>query len=87
MVNGIELRFSPPSFETYEQMDSILIQRLSREAYTAKLGFIKAYDTDINLESLKSQLEVLNQILKGEGPMECFYDILCAVKKLPKRQS
>ena len=46
MVKGIEQQISQPSFdEVYEQMESLLIQGLSREAYTAELDYIKAYMT------------------------------------------
>lgn len=47
---------------------------------------MKAYNDDINLETLKIQLQVLRQILKSEGPMECFDCILSAVKKLSKAE-
>ena len=45
-----------------------------------------SYNDDINFDSLKAQLQVLRQILKDKGAMECFDDVLCEVKKLPKEE-
>lgn len=45
-----------------------------------------SYNDDINFDSLKAQLQVLRQILKDRGAMECFHDVLCEVKKLPKKE-
>lgn len=86
IVNAIEQRFSQPSFAAYEKMESLFIKGLNGEPYTSELDYMKAYDYDINLEMLKIQLQVLLQILKGEGPMECFDCILSAVKKLSKAE-
>ena len=45
-----------------------------------------SYNDDINFNSPKAQLQVLHQVLKDKGAMECFGDVLCQVKKLPKEE-
>ena len=60
----------------------LLIKGLNGEPYTEELEYIKAYNDDLNLETLKTQLQVLYQLLKDKGTMECFDDIFCEVKKL-----
>lgn len=74
--NGIEQHFSQPSFDVYEKMESVFVKCFNGEACTAELDYIKVHDDDINLGSLKNQLEFLRPILKGKGPMEYFDDIL-----------
>ena len=68
-------------------MESLLLKGVNGESYTAELDYMKvSYNDDINFDSLKTQLQVLRQILKDEGVMECFADVLCEVKKLPKEE-
>ena len=87
IVNAIEQRFSQPSFTAYEKMESLLLKGINGESYTAELDYMKvSYKDDINFDSLKAQLQVLRQILKDKGAMECFDDVLCEVKKLPKEE-
>jgi hypothetical protein len=69
MVSWIEQRFSQPSFAVYEKMESLFIKALNGESYKSELDYMKTYSDDINLESLKSQLEVLRHILKDEAPI------------------
>ena len=65
----------------------LLLKGISGESYTAELDYMKvSYNDDINFDSLKAQLQVLRQILKDKGAMECFDDVLCEVKKLPKEE-
>ena len=87
IVNAIEQRVSEPSFAAYEKMESLLLKGINGESYTAELDYMKvSYNHDINFDSLKAQLQVLRQILKAKGAMECFDDVLCEVKKLPKKE-
>ena len=59
-------------------MKSPLLKGIDGESYTAELHYMKvSYSDDINFESLKAQLQVLHQILKDKGAMECFDDVLC----------
>ena len=68
-------------------MESLLLKGINGESYTAELDYMKvSYNDDINFDSLKAQLQVLCQILKDKGAMECFDDVLCEVKKLPKEE-
>lgn len=68
-------------------MESLLLKGINGESYTAELDYMKvSYNDDINFDSLKAQLQVLRQILKDKGAMECFDDVLCEVKKLPKEE-
>ena len=60
----------------------LLLKGISGESYTAELDYMKvSYNDDINFDSLKAQLQVLRQILKDKGAMECFDDVLCEVLK------
>lgn len=68
-------------------MESLLLKGINGESYTAELDYMKVpYNDDINFDSLKAQLQVLRQILKDQGAMECFDDVLCEVKKQPKEE-
>ena len=88
IVNAIEQRFSQPSFAAYaKKVESLLLKGINGESYTAELDYMKeSYSDDINFDSLKAQLQVLRQILKDKGVMECFDDVLCEVNKLPKEE-
>ncbi|KAG1697730.1 Calcitonin receptor-like protein 1 [Nymphon striatum] len=52
----------------------------------AELDYLETCSDDINLKSVKSQLEILRHILKDKAPIECYGDILCSVKRLPKAE-
>ena len=68
-------------------MESLFSKGINGESYTAELDNMKvSYNEDINFDSLKTQLQVLRQILKAKGAMECFVDVFCKVKKLPKEE-
>ncbi|KAG1697731.1 PDF receptor [Nymphon striatum] len=47
----------------------------------AELDYLETCSDDINLKSVKSQLEILRHILKDKAPIECYGDILCSVKR------
>ena len=87
IVNAMEHRFSQPSSAAFEKIESLLLKDINGESYTAELDYMKvSYNDDNNFDSLKGQLQVLRQILKDKGAMECFDDVLCEVKKLPKEE-
>ena len=53
----------------------------TRQRSTSNSRKCHQYNDGINFGSLKAQLQVLCQILKDEGAMECFDDVLCEVIK------
>ena len=82
VINAIQQRFSQPSFKAYEKMESLFIKGLEGKPCKAELEFMTAYNDDLNLDTLKVQLQVLHQILKDKGAIECFDDVLFEIKKL-----
>jgi len=67
-------------------MESLFIKGLRGEPCTEELEYMRSYNDDLNLETLKTQLQILRQILKDKDTMECFDDILCEEKKLSKAE-
>lgn len=82
MINSIEQRFNQPSFSVYEKMESFLINVLSDQDYSTGLQFIELhYSDDIDIQALKSQVEIFKLFLKDTDCV-CFYDILVKIKEL-----
>ena len=86
VINAIQQRFSEPSFKAYEKMESLFIKGLEGKPCKAELEFMTPYNDDLNLDTLKIQFQVLHQILKDKGAIECFDDVPCEIKKLSKAE-
>ena len=73
-----EIIFQDYLIKQYATFKSPLLKGINGEYYTVELNYMKVpYNDDINFDSLKAQLQVLRQILKDKGAMECFDNVLC----------
>ena len=84
MINAIEQRFNQPRFSVYQKMESFLIKVLNDEDYSIELQFLEVnYSDDLDIGTLKSQLEIFKLLLKGTDCV-CFYDMLVKIRELPE---
>ena len=83
MMNANDQRFDQPSFDTYAEMESLLIKTLNSQDKSEELKFMeKLYNDDVNISVLTAQMEILQVLLK-DGDYFCFDDIIVKTKELP----
>ena len=82
IVSSIQERFDQPSFKAYSNMESHLIGVLSSQDESSKMDYMKGnYADDVRTGYLFSQLEILKLLIK-DAKINCFTDVLKAVKSL-----
>ncbi|KAL5514956.1 hypothetical protein EMCRGX_G000052 [Ephydatia muelleri] len=53
IVNGIEMRFDQPGFQTYKKLENVLLKAANKEYYDDDIEFItQLYGSDLNLQQL-----------------------------------
>ena len=86
LVTSIKDRFNQPSFLAYERLESFLLKGLRDEDISGEFSYLQQmYSSDVNVEQLKVEMDVLKVIMKGENP-ECFDDILKHLKSLKSEE-
>ena len=81
IVSVIDKRFNQESFNSYPQMETLLVKAANGDDYESEFKFLEAsYCQDVDTGTLPGQLSVLEALLK----ISCFDDILLAVTKVPQ---
>jgi hypothetical protein len=84
ITTSIDRYFDQESFKVYTTFESLLLKTLKSESIDNELQFIETkYSTDIDIEKLRTQLQVLPFILSDISKIECFSDIVTRIHKLP----
>ena len=87
IVSAITERFDQPSFKAYAKLEALLLKSCKSEDISNELAFVKElYYQDIKVEFLIPQLDIF-KILMKDKKLECFLDILDAVKNLDHNTS
>ena len=82
LYSSIEERFDQTRFKAYSNMESLLIGVLSSQDVSSQMDYMKEnYADDVKTGYLCSQLEILKVLIK-DAQINCFADILKAVKSL-----
>ena len=83
IVNGIEMRFEQPGFQTYKQLQNVLLKPANKESYDDDIEFItQLYGSDLNLQQLKLHLNILSSNLPQSSIAYYLSSIVEFIKKL-----
>ena len=83
IVNGIEMRFDQPGFQTYKKLENVLLKAANKESYDDDIEFItQLYGSDLNLQQLKLHLNILSSILPQSSIAYDLSSIVEFIKKL-----
>ena len=87
MISAIRERFKQPSFEAYENIESLIFKTIASEDASKETSYLEAnYGTEININRfLTVEADILQTILR-ESKLECFRDILDEVESPTKGQ-
>ena len=87
MIFAICERFKQPSFEAYENMESLIVKTVATEDASKETSYLEAnYGTEINIHRFSTaEADTLRTIFR-EFETDCFRDILDEVESLPKGQ-
>ena len=85
MIYAIRERFKQPSFEAYENMESLIVKIIASEDASKEASYLEAnYVTEININQFSTvEADILRTIFRESKP-DCFQDILDEVQSLPK---
>ena len=85
MISAIRERFKQPSFEVYENMESLIVKIIAFEDASKETSYLVAnYGTEININRFSTaEADILRTIFR-ESKLDCFQDILDEVESLPK---
>ena len=85
MVSPIRERFKQPSFEAYENMESLIFKTIASEDASKETSYLEAnYCTEININQFSTvEADILRTIFFRESKPDCFRDILDEVESLP----
>lgn len=80
MVSCLQDRFNQAGFETYEELESLLLKVIHSEDYTQEKQFVvDHYSEDINISNLDAHLAIFKVLMK-DSTASCFSEILNQVK-------
>ena len=84
IINCIEERFSQPGFESYKNLQDLLLKAINNEKYEEELEFVvNFYGDDLNEQSLKTQLVIFAQSFPREADKEStLEDLMTYMKSL-----
>ena len=87
MISAIRERLKQPSFEAYENMESLIVKTIVSKDASKEASYLEAnYGTEININQLSTvEADILRTIFRESKP-DCFQDILDEVESLPKGQ-
>ena len=87
LISAITDRFDQPSFKAYAKLEVLLLKSCESEDISDELGFVKTiYHQNIKVEFLVPLLDIFKVLMKDKK-LECFLDILDAVKSLDHNTS
>lgn len=82
IIASITERFDQPSFKAYMNLERLLLGSLDSSDTSTEIGYIREhYSDDIRMEYLIPQLDIFKILMRGEK-LDCFSDILKAIKNL-----
>ena len=83
MLSAIRERFKQPSFEAYENMESLIVKTIASEDAPKETSYLDAnYGTEININQFSTvEADILPTIFR-ESKHDCFRDILDEVESL-----
>ena len=87
MISANRERFKQPSFEVYENRESLIVKTIASEDASKETSYLEATDgTEININLFSTvEADILRTIFR-ELKRDCFQDIRDEVESLPKGQ-
>ena len=84
MISAIRERFKQPSFEAYENAESLIVKTIASKDASKEASYLEAnYGTEININQFSTvEADILRTIFRESKP-DCFRDILDEVESLP----
>lgn len=86
LVSSVRERFDQPSFLVFEQLESLLLKALQGQDISKEAAFAsEKYETDIDLEQLKVELQIFKVMFKDKDVM-CYHDVIEQMRLLPNEE-
>ena len=87
MISAIRERFKQPSFEAYENVESLIVKTIASKDASKEASYLEAnYGTEININQFSTvEVDILQTIFRELKP-DIFRDILDEEKSLTKGQ-